>query len=174
MRLVSYVITAILILVYPAIGLFQAGILIAAHAPSIPATTVVQQPSHLATVAFTRALPYHSIASVLVPINVNFSVTTVVRIPIIAICNTTIFIFRNRVISFPCSETSPEKAVADRTGIRAGNACRLTGNRKFGVHIAPAVRNVTAILICDHTKAVCIQCVANGGTATLDRTRIIH
>lgn len=87
MRLVSYVITAILIFVYPAIGLFQAGILIAAHAPSIPATTVVQQPSHLATVAFTRALPYHSIASALVPINVNFSLKTVVRIPIIAICN---------------------------------------------------------------------------------------
>ena len=100
MRLVSYVITAILIFVYPAIGLFQAGIPIcfAVHAPSIPATTVVQQPSHLATVAFTRALPYHSTASVLVPINVNFSVKTVVRIPIIAICNTTIFIFRNRII----------------------------------------------------------------------------
>ena len=177
MRLVSYDIAAIFFFAYPAIGLFQAGILIAAHAPSIPATTVVQQPSHLATGACTRVLPYHSIASVLVPINVNFSVTTVVRIPIIAICNTTIFIFRNRVISFPCSETPPEKAVADRTGIRAGNACRLIGNRKFitgGVHIAPAVRNYTAILICDHTKAACIQCVANGGTATLDRTRIIH
>lgn len=95
-----------------------------------------------------------------IPDNVNFSVTTAVRIPIIAICNTTIFIFRNRVISFPCSETPPEKAVADRSDIRAGNACRLTGNRKFitgGVHIAPAVRNFTAILICDHAKVVCMQ-----------------
>ena len=174
MRLVSYDIAAIFFFAYPAIGLFQAGILIAAHSPSIPATTVVQQPSHLATGACIRVLPYHSIVTVLVPIKVNFSVTTAVRIPIIAIFNISTTIFRNRIISSLCSEPSPEKAVADRTGIRAGNACRLTGNRKFGVHIAPAVRNFTAILICDHTKAVCIQCVANGGTATLDRTRIIH
>ena len=90
------VLASFTVIAYPTIGFFHAGILIRTYAPSIPSTTVVQQPSHLATGTCIRFFQYHGRA---VPIKVHFAVTTAVPIPIIAICNRTIgLIFRNRII----------------------------------------------------------------------------